>query len=132
MKEAFNPYLYKITIFTLILLVASILLSRFASGNIFLPILPLIVVFFYIVNTTIHFIIVRATLKKLKLFYNYFMLSTLGKLMLYMVIILIYFFTAVKGKAAFTVSFFAVYILYSGFEVVTLSTYIKKISQKNS
>jgi len=132
MKEAFNPYLYKITILTLILLLITIVLTRVSSSPAILPVLPLIVVFFFVVNVGVHYIIVRITLKKVKQFYNYFMVSTFLRLMLYLAIILIYSFSAKQGKAAFTVSFFIIYLLYSGFEVVTLSSDIKRMNQNNS
>ena len=94
MKEAFNPYLYKITILTLILLLITIVLTRVSSSPAILPVLPLIVVFFFVVNVGVHYIIVRITLKKVKQFYNYFMVSTFLRLMLYLAIILIYSFSA--------------------------------------
>ena len=56
MREAFNPYLYKITIFTLILLALSIILTRVSPAHIILPILPLIVLFFFIVNIVGHYV----------------------------------------------------------------------------
>jgi hypothetical protein len=132
MKEAFNPYLYKITIFTLILLVITIILTRVSVSQVILPVLPLIVVFFFIVNVGVHYLIVRITLKKIRQFYNYFMISTLARLLLYLAVILIYSFSVKEGKAAFTVSFFVIYIFYSGFEVITLSSDIKRMNQKNS
>jgi len=132
MKEVFNPYLYKITIYSLILLVISIILTRISQPNIFLPILPLIVLFFFIVNVGVHYIIVKITLKKIKHFFNYFMISTFARLILYLVVIMLYSLSMKEGKAAFTISFFIIYIFYSGFEVVTLSSHIKKMNQKNA
>lgn len=132
MKQTFNPYLFKITLFTLILLVISIILARISKPDIILPILPLIPLFFYLVNIGIHYLIVRITLKKAKQFYNYFMISTFVKLILYMAIILIYALTVRQGKISFTLSFFIFYLLYSGFEVITLSSHIKKLGKSNS
>lgn len=88
--------------------------------------------FFIVTTVLIHTVLTNAATKNPKKFILAFMLTTAIKLFGFLILILIY--ALIKREAAlgFTLLFLAMYLLYSGFEVVTLLKFFKRQKEISS
>lgn len=128
MKTMYYDFLKKLLIFTFILAVVGFTIAYFLPVNYVTPSLPFLFAFFLSVTIIVHYILLKVSEKKTPAFINYFMILTLGKLIFYLTIILIYAFVNREDLLPFAISFFILYAFYTGFEVVVS---LKHSSLKN-
>ncbi|MCF8369588.1 MAG: hypothetical protein K9G76_11135 [Bacteroidales bacterium] len=107
----------KLIVFTIICVLGVYGIVYFIPGKYVTPTLPFLLVFFFAVTILIHFILLKVSTKKAINFINVFMLLTLGKLMLFLSIILAYVFINREDAVNFVMSFFILYVLFTVFEV---------------
>jgi hypothetical protein len=89
------------------------------------PTLPYLYVFFFSVTILVHYTLMLVSKKKTMLFSNYFMLLTMGKLIFFLSIILVYFLLNRDDVLPFAIAFFILYILFTVFEVMQSLTLSK-------
>jgi len=127
MNIYFINFFKKTTVFSVFLTVILFL------GINFLPVLSIhykhifIVLFFYVSGLLFHFVLIRLTEKKVKSFTNYFMASTLIKLILYSAIILLYILNYKEDVKTFITVFFITYIVFTVLEVSSLQKFARNI-----
>lgn len=120
MSPKFLRFLLRLAIFTLFLAIAGALLYRvLPEGTMTVLFYPLLLLFF-LVNLGVHYILLRVTKLSPRKFVSYFMLTTFGKLMLYIILVFAYLLTRPADVMQFVISFLAMYILFTAFEVVSL------------
>ena len=120
LSSIFLAFIKKLLIFTVIL---SLVLY---TGRYFLPIkwntpaLPYLLPFFFIVNAMVHYVLLKASLKKFSRFVNYYLAGSFLKLMLYIIVLLLYVFNNKADALPFTILFFILYLSFTAFEIMSL------------
>ncbi|RLD59093.1 MAG: hypothetical protein DRJ05_06885 [Bacteroidetes bacterium] len=117
MQLKYIDFLKKLLIFSIILAVSVYLLTYVLPEKFISPTLPFLFVFFFSATGIVHFILLRISVKRPNRFINYFMLLTFGKLLFYLTIILIYALIKRDDAVAFILSFAALYLFFTAFEV---------------
>ena len=117
MQFNYIDFLKKLLIFTIILAVAGYFLTYVLPDKYATPTLPALFVFFFTATGIVHYILLRISVKRPNSFINYFMLLTFGKLLFYLTIILIYALVNRDDAVSFILSFAALYIFFTAFEV---------------
>jgi hypothetical protein len=121
--RSFTIKLFIFSIFTVaILYVWKLYASVRFQSDLMLPLW----VFFVLSTFFIHYILVKVSAKDPKRFVGYYMGITAMKLFGYLIIIVIYALLKREAALGFTLQFLALYLLYSGFEVVMLMKHFKK------
>lgn len=82
---------------------------------------PAIILFFFIVSLVMFFLSEKAKKKDMRKFANFYMASTVIKMMLYLTIIMVYAFTFKEDGKNFAISFLAYYLIFSVFETYKLA-----------
>ncbi len=85
-----------------------------------------IILFFFLFSLLSHFIILWLTEKNAKKFINYFMISTLVKLLVYCGIIIVYIFNFREAAKPFAIVFLLSYVCYTIIEVSSLQKFVKR------
>jgi hypothetical protein len=120
MTKKFNQFIWRLTLISLAAGLLAYLMNRFLPAGIITRILPFLIIMFYVITALVHYILLKITTLNPRKFVGYFMLATFLKLMIYLVVIVIYVFTVKEGILSFILSFFALYIIYTVFEVVMI------------
>lgn len=119
MKSPSRTYFLQLLVFTLVVVIITAVAWFIAPAKYISPTLPAFPVFFFLVTFLVH----RSLIGRIKSgtgFIQQYMIVTVGKLLLFMAILLIYAFTQTHDALAFTVAFLVYYLLFSGFEVVSM------------
>lgn len=120
MKLYFTQYFKQLIIITLILAIVALL------WNLIFPLLkiaawwPFYLIFFFIITSLSHYILFKSLQHTPKKFIGTFMAITLGKLVIYLVAIIINIMYAPFSKLSVIVPFLFFYIVYTFFEVKQL------------
>lgn len=113
-------YTGKLIIFTAVLFIISFSIRYFLPDPWRTPALPFLFPFFFSVNIVVHYIILKGTEKKFNSFVNYYLAGTFCKLLLYILVLVVYVFLHRSDALTFTVTFFLLYLFFTGFEVISL------------
>ena len=127
MKSEYLKFLKNILIFSAILGIFAVILFFVLPRHYFSPSLPFLFTFFIAVTLVSYYFLLRTVHIKFIRFVNYFMLSTVIKLILYIAILFIYIFLNKKDAVAFALSFFILYLFYTFFEVTAILSYSRKL-----
>ena len=115
-KTSDNRFIIQLCILTLVVIAAS-----FFARNILTVWWPAIICFFFIVSIVMYFLSEKARQKDMRKFANFYMASTVVKMVLYLTIIFVY---AINFKAdgkRFAITFLAYYLIFSVFETYKLA-----------
>ncbi len=82
---------------------------------------PLIAVFFFIVSIVIYFLSEKQKKKDMRSFTNFYMVTTVVKMVAYLSIIFIYVMSFKEDGKRFAITFLAYYLIFSVFETFILS-----------
>jgi hypothetical protein len=82
------------------------------------PALPVLVIFFLVINMAVFYFFSEAVTKRFSMFTNYFLIATTLKIMLYLAVVVVYAFIRRSDAISFIITFFLLYLCFTGFEVV--------------
>ena len=116
-----NKFIKQLCILTLIVILASIFMRSMLTIW-----WPALVGFFFIVSIIVYYLSEKAKQKDMRKFANFYMGSTVVKMMLYLAIICFYAFTYKEDAKRFAITFLAYYLIYSVFETFKLAKKEKK------
>ncbi|MFW6018987.1 MAG: hypothetical protein ACOCPM_00245 [Bacteroidales bacterium] len=119
-----------LTLFALIIAGLAVIFKLVGPDNIVTPLLFPMIGFFYLLSLIIHLLLVNASKKKFKHFNNQYMISTVVKLLLFMVILIAYVLTNPGDAVNFLVTFLILYVLFTGFEVISIVKATRKIKSE--
>jgi hypothetical protein len=131
MKQTYNIFLKKLLLYTLFIGLTGVVFAYVMPARYLTPHWPYLIVFFFSVTLLVHYILLKATLKKTGAFINLFMLLTFGKLIFFLTIMLIYAFTNRDDAPRFIITFFILYLLFTIFEVYQSLGHSKMLNEKN-
>lgn len=120
MKLAFNIFIKKLVIFTLIIGIISFTVGSFVPKQFMTPSLPYLLIFFFAVTAFTFYLALNAFIQKTSRFANFFMISVFAKMLLYVLIIIIYAFINISDIISFIITFFIFYILFTSFETLAI------------
>ena len=120
-----NKFIKQLCILTLIIIVASICIHGMLTIW-----WPALVGFFFIVSMVVYFLSEKAKQKDMRRFANFYMLSTVVKMMVYLTIIFVYAFNFKEDGKRFAITFLAYYLIFSVFETYKLAKKDKKSDGK--
>jgi hypothetical protein len=122
MRKKYQQFILRLTILSLL----AYLLHRFLPDGIISPALPYLFILFYVITAIVHYFLLRIIVLNPGKFVGYFMLATFLKLMNYLILVVVYAFYVKEGILPFILSFFALYIVYTVFEVATILAQTKE------
>ena len=120
-----KKYIYKTLILTGILIGINFILFYFLLQQYYLPIFPFVILFFAVISSSVHAIMLKYAKQKISRFANSFMLSTMAKMIIYLSFVTIYLLTDKQNAVIFVVFFLINYFIYSSYEVISLLTDLK-------
>jgi len=113
----FNQLVKKHIWVTVALAVMSALVFYLLPAEHRTPAWPFLLLFFLTTGIILSKLYIRILQKKLSAFTNFFMLSTVAKLMIYLAIIILYLIYNREDAAPFLLTFFVYYLAYTFLEV---------------
>jgi len=126
MQLAFNIFLKKIVIFTIIIAVLEFVLSTQLPTHFVSNSWPVIILFFLAFTVLMHRYLLKSTEGRPQKFIFSFMMITTIKILLYLGIILIYVLINRPDAVAFIGAFFLNYFLFTGFEISSVVKFLEK------
>lgn len=96
----------------------------------YLNVFLFVVIFFYILTSTVHYFLLKASLKKFAKFSVNFMLTTSAKLVIYIFFMVLYLLFFKQNAIPFILFFFTNYLVFTIFEIISITKIIK--SQKEN
>ena len=130
MKTFLIPFLKQLIIFSLILGIIATGLAFLLPSRMVTPALPFQFVFFIAITILLFMVLISATKERFSRFLNVYLLITTGKLLLFLVILLIYIWLNKPDAMPFGITFFLLYICFTIFEVSALLRYTRKQNQQ--
>jgi hypothetical protein len=124
-KSVFLKFLKHIVIFTIILMTITLGLFLLLPRIWFSPTLPFQFFFFLGITLLSFHILLKSLHQRFSRFVNVFLITTVIKLALYIMVIIGYVYWNRLDALAFLISFFILYLCYTIFEVVRLVTLTK-------
>ena len=124
-KEKNAKFIRQLCVLTLVVFVASVFLRSYLTVW-----WPAIACFFFIVSMVVYFLSMRAKKKDMRKFANFYMASTIVKMILYLAIIFIYVMIYMEDGKRFAITFMVYYLIYSAFETYQLAKKEKKTDGK--
>jgi len=121
-----------LVILSVVLLIAGLILFRVFFSGLYFGFFPFLVLFFLIVNTGFFMLFSRSLGKSDNQFIRSFMASTVGKLMLYLILVLTYVLTSPKTAIPFSVTLSLLYIAYTTYDLYVMLTLLKRKKEKNT
>lgn len=119
MKELLNRFIRTLTLFTTALAVSTFAVSYFASGFI-TKFWPLLILLFAGITLTLVALLFTASEKKFSRFSNTFMIASMLKILILLILIGGYAFKFPADAIRFSVTLLVFYILYLAFEIYWL------------
>ena len=119
MKELINRFVRNLTIYTVGLALAGIVFSYFTSGLIS-KYWPMLLLLFAGITLTLVTLLFNASEKKYSRFSNTFMIASMLKILLLLVVIGAYAFKFPAEAISFSVTLLVFYLLYLAFEIFWL------------
>ncbi len=125
MNLPYKKFLLNLTIFTVGVSIVAFIIFYFLPIAFTTPAWPYLILFFFSVTLLVHYVLLKSTAKKFSRFTANFMLSTALKLLLYLAVIVIYALFNKDDAINFIITFFALYVLFTIFEVVSILNFSK-------
>ena len=128
MSEAkeYNSFIRKLTIFSVALAAICTLLQFVLPPRMTTPAMPYILLFFILHTAFFHRLALKMIEKNLAKFNNFYLVSTMARLFLFILVILGYAWLYPADFKAFTIWFFIFYVFYTIFELSMLLPRLKR------
>ncbi|GAB6278599.1 MAG TPA: hypothetical protein DCX03_06245 [Bacteroidales bacterium] len=126
MTNEFKHYLRKLVILSVFLAIIGTILTFILPKGIITPAMPFILIFFMAHTLVYNNMAIKLIRQNPKKFVNFYMLSTAGRLLVFVLILILYAFLFPKDFKAFTVCFFIFYLIYTFFELSALLPHLRK------
>ena len=120
MNTKYSKFLKNLLIITLAVFVVFYAVTYFLPDELTTPAMPYLILLSFSVTLIFHLVVHSASEKKFSKFISYFMLATVVKLLLYIIVIFLYVYQNKSDTLAFVITFLLLYIIYSVFEVINL------------
>ena len=126
MSDAFRKFVHKICLFTAAISIISVILFSTVLKMVYLTVFPFQLLLIAVVTTLGHFWVIRSADQNPMKFTTAFMASVTLKLLVYLFFMLIYLLIDHSEVISFILTFIALYIAFTIFEVIQVLKFIKK------
>ncbi len=123
--NGYSSFLRKLFVFSVALAALSTLLQFTLPQPMTTPAMPFIVLFFLLHTALFHRMAIKMIEKNLNKFNNFYLLSTMARLFIFILVILGYAWLNPYDFKAFTIWFFIYYVFYTIFELSMLLPRLK-------
>ena len=117
MQKDFLSYLKKIFIFSLLIVLIIIVIYSFIPKEYYTCLLPFIAIFFLVLTSTAHYILIKNTYNNPAKFIRWFMSASTIKLIVHLMIMLVYAINYKTNAKIFILTYSLFYLFYTGFEI---------------
>jgi len=124
--KTLQQFSLRITALAIFLAIVSVLIFKYLLTEYYFSAFPALFIFVYLTTLIIHIIIVQANKKRQQVFTNRFMVATTLKLFLYVIVLATFLFLQKETAVPFSISFIALYFVFTTFEVIEVLKFIKK------
>lgn len=125
MTSELRKFATRLFLLSLILAMLQFVAGFFLPEDFINPAWPFMILFFVLINYGMFYYMVKATQKRFSRFVNYFMIMTMAKLFLLLLIIILYALLNPAEVWSFVITFFIYYMVYTIFEVAYFLRYIE-------
>ena len=120
-----KQFLLKSTVLTLIIFTfGTILYSTFLNPY-FVPVLPVAVLFFFLVTNLVHAYLLKNSEKSNSRFTSQYMAASFLKMFFYLAVAIVYVMFNKEAAKPFFINFLLLYVVYTSFEVYELFRVVK-------
>jgi|GEM_PF-1670479 len=131
MAPGLKKTLIGLVLLSILLVAGGILLFRTFFSIWYFSFFPYLVLIFLLVNSVVFFIFFRSINKSSNQFIRSFMLSTIIKLMTYLILVLVYVLTFPKSAIPFSITLSVLYIVYTAYDLFIMLSLLKRKKEKN-
>jgi hypothetical protein len=131
MAPGLRKTLIGLVLLSALLATGGIFLFRAYLSNYYFSFFPYLILIFLIVNSVVFFIFYRSLNKSSNQFIRGFMLSTIIKLMTYLILVLVYVLSFPKSAIPFAITLSVLYIVYTAYDLFIMLSLLKRKKEKN-
>ena len=125
-----RKYLVSVLVMTLLMVLAAFAVMHLLPAH-YLPVMPLMALYFGIVVAFQHWVFTKAVYSSPKTFVQIFLGTTVGVLFLHLVVMVAYLLTHPQHAKLFTVAFLVGFVVSWVFETVAIVMFIKQSRTNN-
>ena len=123
------PFLKKSTVLTIIVFIIGLILYSTVLKSFYLTILPVVLVFFYLVTNLVHAYLLKIAVKTSLKFTSQYMATSFLKMFFFLAVAIGYVIYNREDAKLFILNFLLLYIIYTGFEVYEFSKAVKQMNK---
>lgn len=131
MAPGLKKTLIGLVLLSVLLTTGGILLFRAYLSNYYFSFFPFLILIFLFVNSVVFFIFYRSLNKSNNQFIRGFMLSTIIKLMTYLILVLVYVLSFPKSAIPFAITLSVLYIVYTAYDLFIMLSLLKRKKEKS-
>jgi hypothetical protein len=131
MTPGLKKTLIGLVLLSILLVTGGILLFRVFLSNYYFSFFPYLILIFLFVNSVVFFIFYRSLNKSSNQFIRGFMLSTIIKLMTYLILVLVYVLAFPKSAIPFAITLSVLYIIYTAYDLFIMLSLLKRKKEKS-
>ena len=131
-KKHFYDFLRTLVVVTLIVIALSFVLFSIIPAWYYPPVYPFLLAFFFLATLIVYHYMLKSLEKRPASFVNVFLLTTMLKLLLYMVFMVVYSLFNREVARPFIVAFFILYVIYTVLEVISILKVNKYVGNNGS
>lgn len=120
LTKTYMRFLKTLALVTIIVVLAGILVFAIIPSWYYPPVFPYMMGFFVITTMGVYYLMLKALEKRPARFVNLFLLTTMLKLFVYLIFMVVYAILHREVAIPFIVSFFVLYLIYTMVEVICL------------
>ena len=117
MKNNFFKFIKGLTLYTLLIILLGTILFLTIFKNYFLPILPFVLLFYYVSTLIIHKFMLQISQKDISRFSFKFMMLSLIKMFIYIIFGVLYIVIDEENAVIFLIVYLILYVAYAIYEV---------------
>jgi hypothetical protein len=130
MNQDFKPFVRKLTVFSAIIAAIATTLYFLLPVGMVTQAMPFILIFFMAHTLLFHKMATKVIEKNLRRFTNFYMISTIARLFLFLIIMILYSLLNPKDAKYFIVCFFVFYVLFTFFELYIILPQLRQNQAK--
>ncbi len=131
MASGLKKTLAGLVLLSVLLAAGGILLFRAWLSPYYFSFFPWLILIFLVVNSLVFFIFYRSLNKSNNQFIRGFMLSTIIKLMTYLILVLVYVLSFPKSAIPFAITLSVLYIVYTAYDLFIMLSLLKRKKEKS-
>ena len=128
MNYELRKFIINSIILTVIIALTGLLIFTTFLARYYLPVFPILLLFFLLINVIIHSLLVFSSGKKKIKFETAYTLSFFIKFLGCIIFMIIYIKTHKENSVIFVAGLFFLYVIYTSFEIISIISFLKRSS----